>query len=103
MAKIRAGVMACEGQNCESHDIGAPVVVFTNERETLSYSCQWCGRAPYARPGTGQYSEWQAAMKLREKPAPAPSPAPDKKEAAPVPVPPVEKTKPAKGAGLLIG
>jgi hypothetical protein len=62
MAKVRAGIMACEGQRCESHDHNAPVVVFKNEKGTLAYSCDWCGRAPYARPGTGQHEEWTEAM-----------------------------------------
>lgn len=62
MAKVRAGIMACEGQRCESHDHNAPVVVFKNEKNTLSYSCDWCGRAPYAREGTGQHAEWLEEM-----------------------------------------
>ena len=101
MAKTRFGVMACEGQECESHDVGAPVVVFKNDRDTLSYSCDWCGRAPYARPGTGQYKEWERAMEKRggTPAAPAVVPVP----AAPAqPAPAPEKKSPAS-AGLLIG
>lgn len=95
MAKVRAGIMACEGQRCESHDHGAPVVVFQNEKQTLSYSCDWCGRAPYARPGTGQHAEWTEAMQ-RNAPAPAPKPV-----AAPAPAP-APAPKPKAGNGLLI-
>lgn len=76
MAKTRFGVMVCEGQECESHDRGAPVVVFKNEHETLSYSCDWCGRSPYARPGTGQYKEWERAMQRMGGPV-ASEPAPN--------------------------
>ena len=87
--------MACEGQRCESHTHNAPVVVFKNEKGTLSYSCVWCGRAPYARTGTGQHAEWQEAMQRK-----APKQEPDK-----VPeVPPAQDKKPAKtGAGTFFG
>jgi hypothetical protein len=91
MAKVRAGIMACEGQRCESHDHNAPVVVFKNERETLSYSCDWCGRAPYARPGTGQHAEWTEAMQ-RNATAAVPT-------AADAPVPPAVEKKAAKASG----
>lgn len=72
--KVRKGIMMCEGQRCESHDHGAPVVVFENERGTLSYSCDWCGRSPYARPGTGQHAEWLDELTRRASAA-APVPA----------------------------
>lgn len=84
MGKVRKGLMPCEGQRCESHEHNAPVVVFENERGTLSYSCDFCGRAPYARAGTGQHAEWLEEMARR---APAPAAAP----AAPVPGKPVPK------------
>lgn len=87
MPKVRKGIMACEGQRCESHSHNAPVVVFENEKGTLSYSCDWCGRAPYARQGTGQHAEWLEEMQRR-----APKPV-----AAPVPVP--AATVPAKAPG----
>ena len=98
MAKTEKGLMACEGQRCRSHDHNAPVVVFENEKGTLSYSCHFCGRAPYARAGTGQHAEWIEEM-ARRAPKPAPAPA-----AAPVPAPvPAPATKPAKAAGTLLG
>lgn len=102
MAKARAGVMPCEGQRCESHEVGAPVVVFSNEKGTLSYSCDWCGRSPYARPGTGQHSEWMEEMSKRSPKVAAVAAV--EAEAVPVPVP-VEKTKPAakRAGGLLLG
>jgi hypothetical protein len=93
MAKVRAGIMACEGQRCESHDHNAPVVVFKNEKGTLSYSCDWCGRAPYARAGTGQHAEWQEAMQRNEPPQQ------ELKQTAPAEVAPAAKL----GAGTFFG
>jgi hypothetical protein len=51
MAEIKKkhGKMACE-TCCE------PVTVKINERETLSYNCQECDAAPYAKKGTGQHA-----------------------------------------------
>ncbi len=103
MAKVRAGIMACEGQRCESHAHNAPVVVFKNEKGTLSYSCDWCGRAPYARPGTGQHEEWQEAM---QRNAPAKPDIREGEGAQPEPKKsvPAGAAKPAKtGAGTFFG
>ncbi|HYD63318.1 MAG TPA: hypothetical protein VEC35_23380 [Noviherbaspirillum sp.] len=107
MAKTRKGLMPCEGQRCESHDHNAPVVVFENERETLSYSCDFCGRAPYARKGTGQHAEWLEEM-ARRAPVPATAPAaqvppPAAKQGEPK-APGQTGDKPAKtGAGTFFG
>jgi hypothetical protein len=101
MAKKRFGVMACEGQNCESHSRHAPVVVFQNERGTLSYSCDWCGRSPYARPGTGQHDEWIEAIEpFVKKPIPA---AVEKLGGVPDTVVNAPPPKPIKRTGLLMG
>lgn len=62
MPKLKLGTMPCEGQNCQSHAKGQKVVVFRNEKNTLNYSCDWCGRSPYAREGTGQHAEWMEAI-----------------------------------------
>ncbi|MDO9011338.1 MAG: hypothetical protein Q7U78_05960 [Gallionella sp.] len=56
--KRRLGVMPCEGSRCKSHDKSIPVVVFKNAKDTLSYRCDYCDRAPYARPGTDQHDDW---------------------------------------------
>lgn len=112
MGKVRKGLMPCEGQRCESHDHNAPVVVFENERGTLSYSCDFCGRAPYARAGTGQHAEWLEEMARR---APVPAAAPvvpaktnTERAAGAQPganvTPPAGVEKPAKtGAGTFFG
>lgn len=79
--KQKAGKMACE--TC-----GEPVVVKTNERGTLSYNCQECDAAPYARAGTGQNAAWrrkmtgQAAPEAAPAAKPAPAPAPAAKKPA---------------------
>lgn len=59
MAKTKLGKMACE--SC-----GEPVTVRENERGTLSYRCEECDAAPYARSGTGQHANWLAKL---QKPA----------------------------------
>lgn len=51
MAKTKLGKMPCE--SC-----GEPVTVRENERGTLSYRCEECDAAPYARSGTGQHAHW---------------------------------------------
>jgi hypothetical protein len=58
------------------------VVVFVNRFETLSYSCDWCGRTPYAKKGTGQHEEWQQEITPFETPPHERTPQPD--SAAPV-------------------
>jgi|GEM_PF-3597246 len=104
MAKIKYGTMACEGQNCKSHDRQQQVVVFANEHGTLSYSCDWCGRSPYARTGTGQHDEWMECITpfdaAEDRHAKA---AAESLPAAPAPIPAAARPNPArKSAGLLI-
>lgn len=108
MAKKRVGLMKCEGQRCESHEHNVPVVMFENEKGTLSYACGFCGRAPYARPGTGQHAEWLAEMQrteAKQETPPAPTPKPVAAPPAPVPKAPGQTgEKPAKsGAGTFFG
>jgi hypothetical protein len=100
MAKVKFGMMPCEGQNCESHARQQKVVVFRNEKETLSYSCDWCGRAPYARLGTGQHTEWMETV----LPFDVSKPLPEAVAAADaLPPAPAARPNPArKSAGLLI-
>ena len=62
--KQRIGTMPCEGSRCKSHDRKIPVVVFKNDRGTLSYRCDYCDRAPYARQGTEQHADWMQDIKL---------------------------------------
>lgn len=61
--KKRIGTMPCEGARCKSHNHGVPVVVFQNEKGTLSYRCDYCDRSPYAREGTDQHGEWMEDIK----------------------------------------
>jgi hypothetical protein len=92
--KKRIGTMACEGARCKSHAQKIPVVVFENEKGTLTYRCDYCGRSPYARVGTDMHGDWMEDIKLFQaaiKPA-APAPSPAAKPAAPAPAAPV-KTK----------
>lgn len=51
MAKINKGKMACE--TC-----GNVVTVKENENNTLSYRCDECDAAPYAKLGTLQHVHW---------------------------------------------
>lgn len=67
--KHRIGTMPCEGSRCKSHDQKIPVVVFENSKGTLSYRCDYCDRAPYARAGTDQHADWMQDIKLFQKPA----------------------------------
>ncbi len=53
--KNKVGKMKCE--TC-----GETVTVKANEKGTLSYSCQECDAAPYARAGTGQNAHWRRKM-----------------------------------------
>ena len=62
MTKTKLGKMPCE--SC-----GEPVTVRENERGTLSYRCEECDAAPYARTGTGQHGRWLAKLQENEKPA----------------------------------
>lgn len=72
MAKINKGKMACE--TC-----GNLVTVKENENNTLSYRCDECDAAPYAKLGTLQHVHWtkkiggnSAAPVEEKKPAKAP-------------------------------
>lgn len=84
--KERIGTMPCEGKRCKSHALNIPVVVFKNDKGTLSYSCDYCDRGPYARAGTEQHADWMQDVKLFQaaiKPSAAPAPV---KEAPAAPV-----------------
>lgn len=61
--KLAIGLMPC--QCC-----GKEVVIKENERETLSYACQWCDDAPYQRTGTLAYKSW--CEKIKPLPGNAP-------------------------------
>ena len=65
--KVKIGHMACE--SC-----GEKVVVKQNELETLSYRCDECDAAPYARKGTAQHGIWLKKTKPVEGAAVAPPP-----------------------------
>ncbi len=49
---------------CDTKGCGNEVVVKRNENGTLSYRCDECDAAPYARVGTGQYQAWSDELKL---------------------------------------
>jgi hypothetical protein len=52
------------------------VVVKKNEHGTLSYRCDECDAAPYARSGTGQHAAWSAKLGTAPQPAPHEDPKP---------------------------
>lgn len=55
MSKINIGKMACE--TCGNH-----VTVKQNENATLSYRCDECDAAPYAKTGTLQNIKWREKL-----------------------------------------
>ncbi len=55
MSKTKLGKMPCE--SC-----GEIVVVRKNERGTLSYRCDECDAAPYARTDTGLHKIWMGKL-----------------------------------------
>lgn len=55
MAKVNIGKMPCE--TC-----GNAVTVKQNENGTLSYRCDECDAAPYAKTGTLQNEVWRGKM-----------------------------------------
>lgn len=55
MAKVNIGKMPCE--TCTNH-----VTVKQNENDTLSYRCDECDAAPYAKLGTIQHSLWRKKL-----------------------------------------
>lgn len=108
MAKNKIGTMPCEGQRCPSHERAIPAVIFVNERDTLSYQCDWCGRSPYAKAGTGQHAEWLGEL-IRFVPVKEPERSPQPASVAPVEpsaedstaaIPAPIQTVPTKKAGL---
>lgn len=82
MAKTNLGEMTCE-TCCRV------VVVKENESGTLSYRCDYCDAAPYARQGSMQSGLWRKKIKPFSGPPEAQEPPP-KTETAPTgePVPP---------------
>ena len=79
MAKTNIGKMACE--TCGNH-----VTVKSNENGTLSYRCDECDAAPYAKTGTIQNTKWREKLGAEQSP----------EVKKPVDTPPMEKEKPAK-------
>ena len=99
-SKKKIGRMWCEGQRCPSHEMNKRVVVYENDKGTLSYRCDECDRTPYAKFGTGQHNEWIAEMTLLEKKAPDKPPSAPPQPAASVAsvVPSTEETTAAPPA-----
>ena len=83
MAKINIGKMSCE--TCSN-----AVTVKQNENGTLSYRCDECDAAPYAKTGTQQNELWRVKLSPLEKVAIRNEPESDSKQ-APKPVTPTEK------------
>lgn len=60
MSKINIGKMVCE--TCSN-----AVTVKQNEHGTLSYRCDECDAAPYAKTGTLQNEHWRGKLTKLEK------------------------------------
>lgn len=60
--KNKFGYMPCE--TC-----GERVMVKVNEKNTLSYGCDECDAAPYAKEGSGQHAHWVKKCAVEVKPA----------------------------------
>lgn len=67
MAKTNIGKMGCE--TCGNH-----VTVKSNENGTLSYRCDECDAAPYAKAGTIQNNKWRDKLGIEKTSAAAPAP-----------------------------
>jgi hypothetical protein len=69
MSKVNIGKMNCENRRCDN-----VVTVKQNENGTLSYRCDECDAAPYARVGTGLHLSWMEQLtplgKTNEQKAP---------------------------------
>lgn len=89
--KTKYGYMNCP--DCHSDGKASRVLVRVNEHETLSFRCDECDAAPYAKKGDARRDMWERKIE-RLAPATPATPAAD-----PVPVPkekpPVPATKPA--------
>jgi len=100
MAKIKFGHMPCMGVKEDGATVcGERVVVWENEKGTLSCNCQECGQSDYAKKGDFKYPRW--ARRIARAPAaepaadPQPAPAPKAKEGPPA-APPKVEAKPAR-------
>ncbi len=85
MSKINIGKMPCE--TCGNH-----VTVKQNENGTLSYRCDECDAAPYAKTGTLQNEHWRSKLVGLSKPDEVDGAENDLKQPANT-VPPPVKTK----------
>lgn len=61
MAKTNIGKMKCETRGCDN-----VVTVKEAENGTLSYRCDECDAAPYAKVGTGQNALWRSNITPRK-------------------------------------
>lgn len=82
-AKRKLGIIACGNVKCRRD-----VYVRSNDKGTLSLSCDHCGFAAFARSGTEYHADVTSTMQpiKRDDPAPSPAPAP-KPSPAPAPAP----------------
>lgn len=62
MSKLNIGKMDCETRGCDN-----VVTVKQNEHGTLSYRCDECDAAPYARTGTRQNELWRSNLRALPK------------------------------------
>ncbi|HLP99258.1 MAG TPA: hypothetical protein VK149_12525 [Sideroxyarcus sp.] len=60
--RTKVGMMPCEGQRCESHEMGRLVRVWKTDKGAMSYKCDCCGRGYYVKPEDEAYQEWLDAI-----------------------------------------
>lgn len=87
MAKTNIGKMPCE--TCGNH-----VTVKTNENGTLSYRCDECDAAPYAKSDTIQNKKWRDKLGVNNAPAAAQTAQKPVEAKAPKATPPMDTPKP---------
>lgn len=85
--KQKIGNMPCE--TC-----GNKVVVKENELGTLSYRCDECDAAPYAKKGTGQHKTWLSKMTRSAESQPAEPEKPARKAEPPKEAPKPKQDEP---------
>jgi DNA-directed RNA polymerase subunit M/transcription elongation factor TFIIS len=88
MAKVNIGKMGCE--TCGNH-----VTVKENENGTLSYRCDECDAAPYAKTGTLQNTRWREKAGVSPQKTAAPKPVESVKNTPPMDTPKTPEKKPS--------
>lgn len=88
MAKTNIGKMGCE--TCGNH-----VTLKENENGTLSYRCDECDAAPYAKADTLQNKRWREKAGVTQQKTTAPKPAESVKNTPPMDTPQKDKKTPS--------